>query len=174
MIKQKDKKVIFGLSKHLFHVNHLGVYYTYLAQQAEDMGMLKFAQYLKHLADDKKTVHMDLIYNYLIKIDTILDPKADSKDIEMKKFKTPREIAEELLRTEENDRERVDKFATELWDMKDHETYSFWRWFIDDALKDLNEIKDINDAFNTSDDLLTIDNRIGKISEIEAEGSVNC
>ena len=158
----KDKTVIAALSQHFYHLHELAMYYIYLSQQARQMGMLNLANYIYELAHDKDDVHVKLIYGYLDKIDTLPNAGCKKEEVmELRNFATPLEIVQELLRCEQDDRERVDKIADLLFNIKDHETYSFWKWFVDDALKDLSETRDIEDGFVLSQNsLITADNRV--------------
>ena len=171
----KDKKIIEGLSRHLFHVKELGTFYLFLAQQAQKMGMLNFSDYIKDLSDDKSSTHKNLIYGYLNKLDILLDPKAEQDEkMPLVTLDSPQAIIDTLYATEENDRARVEEFADLCFDLKDHETYSFWKWFIDDALKDLDEVRNIKDAFETSKDLLLIDMRIKKLMDSDEKDESEC
>ena len=172
----KDKKIIEGLSRHLFHVKELGTYYLFLAQQAQKMGMLNFSKYLKELSDDKSSTHKTLIYEYLNKLDVLLDPKVQKEEnMPLVVLDSAEEIIDKLYESEENDRARVEEFADLCFDLKDHETYSFWKWFIDDALKDLDEVRNIKDAFEmakqSSKCLLIVDMRIKELMEAEEDGN---
>lgn len=166
----KDKNVIAALSQHLYHLHELAMYYIYLSQQARKMGMLNLANYIYELAHDKDDVHVKLIYGYLDRIDTL--PNAACKEVEeikLQDFANPLDIVKELIRREEDDRARVDKAADLFWNIRDHETYSFWTWFVNDALKDLSETRDVKDAIELTNDLITADNRILKLKEIWKE-----
>ena len=158
----KDKTVINALSQHFYHLQELAMYYIYLSQQARQMGMLNLANYIYELAHDKNDVHVKLIYGYLDKIDTLPNAACKKEEVmELKNFSNPLEIVRDLLRCEQDDRERVDKIADLLFNIKDHETYSFWKRFVDDALKDLSETRDIEDAFVLSQNsLISADNRV--------------
>ena len=167
---KKDKTVIAALSQHLYHLHELAMYYIYLSQQARKMGMLNLANYLYDLAHDKDDVHVKLIYGYLDRIDTL--PNAGCKEqeiIKLQDFATPKDIVNELIRRELDDRARVEKNADLFISLKDHETHSFWEWFVDDALKDLSESRDVKDAIELTNDPITADNRILKLKEIWKE-----
>ena len=158
----KSEKVNKALSEHYYLNLELGIYYMDLYHQANSMGMPVFADYIKELSDDKITIHKDLISKYMADVDQKI--VGNIKSIQFKTFNTPKEIAEELYKIETDVRREVNDIADLTISEKDYEAFNFWQWFVKDGLKDYGEIVAIHDAFNTSNDLLLIDEVIRRIT----------
>ena len=159
----KSEKINKALSDHYYMNLELGIYYMDLYHQVNSMGMPVFAEYIKELSDDKITIHKDLISKYMADVDQPI--VGNIKPIQFKKFNSPKEINDELFRIETDIRKEVNRIADLTITEKDYEAFTFWKWFVKDGLKDYGEIVAINDAFNTSSDLLLIDEVIRRITK---------
>lgn len=154
------KDIITALSKHYFKNIELGVYYLDLAKQANDFGMINLSKYIIELSNDKMVTHKNIIYNYFLESGE--DLVGNLSEIKFKKFKSAKQIVENICEIEEEIKKDVNKIADILLDSKSHEAYNFWQWFIKDVLKDFGEILYIKDLFTMSNDTLLIDHMICK------------
>lgn len=162
-----------ALSKHFFHLAKIGLYYAYLSQQAYINGLNEIGDYIRYLSDDKLGVHKDKIADYLTEISVSLNHSVKTlDDIDYatfdpngNRFENGKKIISIVKDLEVNDEKRVNETASLIWEAGDHATYAFFSWYTIDALKDLNEVKDILDDFSMSSDLLTIDRRVKRINK---------
>lgn len=161
-----------ALSKHYFHLVKLGIYYSYLAQIAYVEGVENIADYIKYLSDDKIGVHKDMIANYMSEIGVTLNHEVKTlDDIKYVNFdgknrwEDTKKIITIIRDLEIDDEKRVNEIATEIFNERDHATYTFFTWYTTDALKDLHEVQSILDDFEMSNDLLTVDKRVKKINK---------
>ena len=154
------KEIIQVLSNHYFKNIELGVYYLDLAKQANDFGMVNLSKYIINLSNDKMVTHKNLIYNYFLESGE--DLVGNLSQINFKKFENPKQLVENICFIEEEIKKDVNLIADKILELKSHETYNFWQWFIKDVLKDFGEILYIKDLFSMSNDMLLIDHMIEK------------
>ena len=154
------KEIIQVLSNHYFKNIELGVYYLDLAKQANDFGMVNLSKYIINLSNDKMVTHKNLIYNYFLESGE--DLVGNLSQISFKKFENPKQLVENICFIEEEIKKDVNLIADKILELKAHETYNFWQWFIKDVLKDFGEILYIKDLFSMSNDMLLIDHMIEK------------
>ncbi len=154
------KEIIKSLSTHYFKNIELGVYYLDLAKQANDFGMANLSKFIIDLSNDKIVTHKDIIYNYFLNAG--IDLIGNISEVKFKKFKTIKDLVNNICDIEEEIKNDVNKIADQMLDCKDHESYNFWQWFIKDIMKDYGEILYIRDILSMSSDLLLIDHMIEK------------
>lgn len=158
-----NEKIIKKLNEHYLLNFRLGLQYLNYSQKVNKIGLINLSSYIKHLSDDKLTIHKDKIFNYLLSQDICIDCEVENNKCDV--FNKPEDIINEIIKLEENVRIKITELSELAINEKDYETFHFLTWFVNDGLKDFNEIKKIANLFNLSNDLLAIDQSIKEIIE---------
>lgn len=155
------EKIIQKLNEHYQLNFQLGIKYLSFSQKASKVGLVNLSAYIKQLADDKLTIHKDKLFNYLLDQDACLDCMVESHKCD--NLNQPKDIIKEILKLEEDVRVKINELSQIAISENDYETFHFLTWFVNDGLKDFNEIKAIVKLFSLSDDILSIDQAIKEI-----------
>lgn len=158
---KKSPKIIKELNDH-YNLNfQLGIEYLALSQKMFKIGMLNLADYIKTLAEDKLTTHKDKLFYYLI--DQDINIENNFRTFDSSKFQKPLDVVEHILEQEGMVKEKILEISKLSLKEDDHESFHFLTWFVNDGVKDYNEVKNIRNLFNLTDDILSIDQAIKEL-----------
>ena len=157
----KSQKVIDVLNTH-YNLNlELGSIYAQYAHIADDQFSMPFlAKFIADLSNDKLGVHKNLISEYARKVEIPLHTKF-SVDVNVKPA-NPKELIKHILDTELKVRKHVANMAKVCLEENDFETFSFVKWFVDDGIKDFDDVRTIHDFFENATNNLQVEYAIRK------------
>nr|Q56564.2 RecName: Full=Uncharacterized protein UU427 homolog [Ureaplasma urealyticum] len=157
-----SQKVIDVSNAH-YNLNlELGSVYAQYAHIADDQFSMPFlAKFINDLSNDKLGVHKDLISEYARKIEIPLHTKF-SVDVSFKPT-DPKELVKHILETEQKVRKHVANMAKVCLEEGDFETFSFVKWFVDDGIKDFDDVRTIHDFFENGNNNLQVEYAIRQI-----------
>ncbi|MGL5630177.1 MAG: ferritin-like domain-containing protein [Mycoplasmoidaceae bacterium] len=162
MLKNINSYYNFEMAAHNKYLN----YAAYFDMENID----GYSKFLLRLAKDKIEAHMTRTFKFLSNFDfpaninnecvikTIKYSEIDQKNLE----KSCLMIFEDVLETELNLREAINKIAIEALEEKDIEIFNWAQWFVSDALKDISEVENIIFSLKNSNISL-----LQKLAEIE-------
>ncbi|MEG2198517.1 MAG: ferritin-like domain-containing protein [Malacoplasma sp.] len=154
--------------KEIEIINILNDYYNLELQAANmylnystvinKLGYVHVAKFVKNLADDKLEAHLSRIYDYFISIsnEIIINeyaiPKKHAGDLSAK------ELIKNMLNNELELRNIINNLADFLLTKKDYESFEFIQWFVKDSIKDINDVSDVLNYFESpNSNLLSIE-----------------
>ena len=139
----KDEKMIELINTHYNLELCSHNMYIELASRLHLMGHLYASEFLKKLAKDKIGPHMDRIYGYFTSLDLQITVNQHSLPKEAIDSYDISEIFKAVLDNEILLRKHVKYLVNFALSVKDYESFEFLQWFVKDAIKDINDVKDI-------------------------------
>lgn len=123
--------------------------YTELASRLKKIGYTYAAEFVTQLANDKANPHMTKIHNFLTNFDEEIVINEHSLP---KKYETSNalDILNVVLKNELYLRKHTHYVTKTALSNYDFETFEFMQWFVKDAIKDINDVKDIIDILEHS------------------------
>lgn len=144
----KDKKMVDLINQHYSLEQFASNVYNYFSSIANKNGYTNIAKFMHTLANDKVKAHMPRVYKYILDLNEELKI---TQNIDFPSISSTNDIGELLRKMsllEFEIRKNVQAIVEYALSVKDYETFDFIQWFINDCIKDINDLNRFVDLFD--------------------------
>jgi len=160
MLSEKTQAI---LNEHIAMELEAAQIYKAMYSWCEYKGYLGAANYFS-LHYKEEVEHMDKIYQYML--DRIALPKTPQVKAVSNKFSNFREVIKKALEHEIYVEESYKKSLDKVWSERDHTTFEFLQWYVDEQVDEVAGFSNILDrldiAGNDASAILMIDKEMGQ------------